>query len=141
MLDFEAQIQGKDVYSAGKLIKEQPKLAEKGDAVIHGKLITDYHTFEKVKCVIDKEHLKFKNGKNNFEFRLTNTYAKNINFEGVRFIGVFQGYKNKILAKVPLETGILKPLKAYQEVRLNASFEVPELNKQDKVTFRVALEF
>ena len=141
LLDFEAQIQGKDVYSAGKLIKEQPKLAVKGDAVIHGKLITDYHTFEKVKCVIDKEHLNFKNGKNNFEFQLTNTYAKNINFEGVRFIGVFQGYKNKILAKVPLETGMLKPLKAYQEVRLNASFEVPELNKQDKVTFRVALEF
>ena len=109
--------------------------------MIHGKLITDYHTFEKVKCVIDKEHLNFKNGKNNFEFQLTNTYAKNINFEGVRFIGVFQGYKNKILAKVPLETGMLKPLKAYQKVRLNASFEVPELNKQDKVTFRVALEF
>ncbi len=141
LMDFEDQIQGKDVYSAGKLIKEQPVLAQKRDELIHGKLINDYHTFEKVKCIIDKEQLNFKNGKNKFEFHLTNTYAKNINFEGVRFIGVFQGYKNKILAKVPLEIKTLKPLKAYQDTWLNATFEAPELNKQDKITFRVALEF
>ena len=141
LLQFEDQIQGKDVYSAGKLIEEQPKLAQKNDAVIHGKLIKDYHTFEKVKCIIDEDQLVFKNGKNNFEFEFTNTYAKNINFEGVRFVGVFQGYKNSILAKVPLEIKTLKPLKAYQNVRMNAAFEAPELKNHDKVTFRVALEF
>jgi hypothetical protein len=141
LLEFEAQIQGKDVYSAGKLIKEQPKLAQKQDDLIQGRLIHDYHTFEKVKCIINEEQLNFRGGKNKFEFHLTNTYAKNINFERVRFIGVFQGYKNKILAKVPLEIEALKPLKAYEDIRLNATFEAPELNKQDKVTFRVALEF
>ena len=59
----------------------------------------------------------------------------------MRFVGVFQGYKNSILAKVPLEIKTLKPLKAYQSVRMNATFEAPELKNQDKVTFRVALEF
>ena len=123
------------------MIKEEPILAQKKDDSILGKLIHDYHTFEKVKCIINEEQLNLMGGKNKFEFHLTNTYAKNINFERVRFIGVFQGYKNKILAKVPLEIEALKPLKAYEDIRLNATFEAPELNKQDKVTFRVALEF
>jgi hypothetical protein len=141
LLDYEANIQGEDVFSASTLIKDQPKLAIKNHTLLYGKPISNYRTFEKVKCLIDQDNLIIKRGKNDFQVRLINTYGKNITFEEVRFIGVFQGYKNKIMAKVPLEINNINSLAAHQEIILNASFELPELESYQGLTFRVALEF
>ena len=141
LLDYEAKIQGEDVYSASTLIKDQSILAKKNHTFIHGKPISGYRTFEKVRCLIDQDKMPVRKGKNDFQFRLINTYGKNITFEDVRFIGVFQGYKNKIIARVPLEINELNSLASHQETILNASFVAPELESTKGLTFRVAIEF
>jgi len=141
LLDYESKIQGEDVFSASTLIKDQPKLADKNHTFIYGKPISNYSTFEKVRCLIDQDNMLIGPGKNEFQVRLINTYGKNITFEEVRFVGVFQGYKNKIIAKVPLEINKISSLAAHQEIILNASFEAPELESYKGSTFRVALEF
>lgn len=139
--DFEAEIQGENVYSASTFIKDQPKLAKKNNLYIYGKPISDYSTFEKVQCTIENDQFLIQNGKNEFQFRMKNTYAKNITFEQVKFIGVFQGFRNKIIARVPLDIKFPETLGPNQEIVLNASFEAPELDSENELSFRVALEF
>ena len=141
LLDYEANMQGEDVYSATPYVKTQPKLAKRYNRFIYGKLIPDYHTFEKVKCIIETEELTVHSGTNEFEFRFINTYDKNITFDQVRFIGVFQGYKNRIIAKVPLQIIDTEGLNAKEEKVMNAIYKAPELPQNETVTFRVALEF
>jgi len=139
--DYEAKIQGEDVYSASTFIKDPPELAKKNNSALYGKPISNYNTFEKVKCIIDLDTLLIKKEKYDFQFRFINTYAKNITFGQVRFVGVFQGYRNKIIATVPLEVQAPISLDAKQEIVLTASFDVPALNQPDELSFRVALEF
>ncbi len=141
LLDFEANMQGEDIYSATSYIKNQPKLAKRYSSFIYGKLIPDYHTFEKVICNIETEALTFHPGTNEFEFRFINTYDKNITFDQVRFVGVFQGYKNRIIAKVPLQVVDVDSLMAKEEKVIQAVFEAPEIPQNEAMTFRVALEF
>lgn len=140
LLDYEDKLQGEDVYTASSHLKELPKLAKRYSTYIHGELISDYQTFEKVKCIIEDKALVINPGTNEFTFSFENTYDKDISFEHVKFYGVFQGYKNKILAKVPLqitETG----LKARENKIIMAQFEAPELEGFGEATFRVAIEF
>ena len=139
--DYEAKMQGENVYSASTFIKDQPELAKKNNSAFFGKPISNYNTFEKVKCMIDQDTLLIKKEKTNFQFRFINTYAKNITFGQVRFIGVFQGYRNKIIAKVPLKVQYPVSLGAKQEIVLTGSFDSPDLNLSDELSFRVALEF
>ncbi len=139
--DYEAKIQGENVYSASTFIKDPPELAKKNNSALYGKPISNYNTFEKVKCIIDLDMLLIKKEKYDFQFRFINTYAKNITFGQVRFVGVFQGYRNKIIATVPLEVQAPISLDAKQEIVLTASFDVPDLNSPDELSFRVALEF
>ena len=139
--DYEAKIQGENVYSASTFIKDPPELAKKNNSALYGKPISNYNTFEKVKCIIDQDTLLIKKEKYDFQFRFINTYAKNITFGQVRFVGVFQGYRNKIIATVPLEVQAPISLDAKQEMVITASFDVPALNSPDELSFRVALEF
>jgi hypothetical protein len=141
LLDFEANMQGEDVYSATSYVKDQPKLAKRYNSYIYGKLIKDYQTFEKVQCLIQSQELSIKSGINEFEFTLINTYDKNITFEHVHFYGVFQGYKNKILAKVPLQISGVTNLMPNEKNVFKAVFEAPKLTENENITFRVALEF
>ncbi|MEL4456813.1 ArnT family glycosyltransferase [Lutimonas vermicola] len=141
LLDFEANMQGEDIYSANSYVKNQPKLAKRYSSFIYGKLIPDYQTFEKVICRIETEALTFHPGTNQFEFRFINTYDKNITFDQVRFVGVFQGYKNRIIAKVPLQVVHPESLMAKKEKVMRAVFEAPEIPQNEAITFRVALEF
>ena len=76
-----------------------------------------------------------------FQFSLTNTYNKNITFRHVKFIGVFQGYKNKILAKVPLIIHNIQGLKANEKKLFQATFKTPNIEMEGDITFRVALQF
>ena len=139
--DFEANMQGEHVYGATYYNKNFPILYKKNNSVIYGKPISNYYTFEKVKCLIESDNITIKKTKNEFQFKLINTYAKNITFGQVRFIGVFQGFRNKIIAKVPLEIEFPQSLGPHEELVLNASFKTPELNSDGDLSFRVALEF
>ena len=141
MLDFEANMQGDSIYSATYYVKDQPKLAKKNSRYIYGKMISDYNTFEKVLCSIASEEIKLTSGINEIEFDLINTYDKNITFENVKFVGVFQGFKSKIIAKVPLQINDLDPLNSKGQKTLVAKFELPELPEDEDITLRVALEF
>ena len=141
LLDFEANMQGEDIYSATSYVKNQEKLAKRYSSFIYGKLIPDYHTFEKVICNIETETLTLYPGTNEFEFRFINTYDKNITFDQVKFVGVFQGYKNRIITKVPLQVVDVESLMAKEEKVMQAVFEAPEIPENEDITFRVALEF
>lgn len=138
---FEKKMQGEDVYSATSYVKNQPKLAKRYSSYMYGKLIKDYQTFEKAQCLIKSPELSFSWGSNEFEFTLINTYDKNITFDQVHFYGVFQGYKNKILAKVPLQISNIKSLNPNEQIVFKAVFDAPKLNENEAITFRVALEF
>ena len=108
---------------------------------MYGKQIKNYQTFEKAQCLIKSRELSFSEGSNEFEFTLINTYNKTITFDQVHFYGVFQGYKNKILAKVPLQISNRRSLKPNEQIVFKAVFDAPKLSETDAITFRVALEF
>ena len=142
LLDFEEKMQGENVYGVSKLLVKDPVLVKKNKTFLNGSAIQNYTTFQKVKCIIKEEDLIITEGKeNNFKFTFINTYNKNINFEHVKFIGVFQGFKNKILAKVPLRIINLSDLNAYENKVFEATFVAPLLEKNKNISFRVALEF
>ena len=141
LLDFEANMQGEQVYSATPYVKDQPILTTKGTKLIYGKPISNYQTFEKASCIINSEQLILKPGENKIDFTITNTYNKNITFDNVRFIGVFQAPKKKVVAKVPLQTIDNKELKAFENRLIEATFICPDLPKDEDLYFRVAIEF
>jgi len=142
LLDFESEMQHENVYSVSKLLKNAPFLVKKNDISLNGFPIDDYTTFQKVTCIINNDELKIKKGVDvDFQFTFTNTYNKNINFKNVKFIGVFQGFKNKILSKVPLSIKNMHDLKAIEKTVFKASFRAPDLENKGNITFRVALQF
>ena len=139
--DFEENMQGEDVYSATSYVKDQPKLAKRYSSYIYGRLIENYQTFEKVRCLIESQELSVALGENRFEFTMVNTYDKKITFENVLFYGVFQGYKNKVLAKVPLQITGATYLMPNEKKVFKAIFNTPKIAENELITFRVALEF
>ena len=138
---FEEKMQSEDVYSATPYVKNQPKLAKRYSSYMYGKLIKNYQTFEKVQCLIESQELSLTTGHNEIEFTIINTYNKNITFDQVHFYGVFQGYKNKILAKVPLQISNIRSLKPNEQIVFKAIFDAPKLSENEVITFRLALEF
>jgi len=134
-------MQSEDVYSATPYVKNQPKLAKRYSSYMYGKLIKNYQTFEKVQCLIESQELSLTTGHNEIEFTIINTYNKNITFDQVHFYGVFQGYKNKILAKVPLQISNIRSLKPNEQIVFKAIFDAPKLSENEVITFRLALEF
>ncbi|MCD6544959.1 MAG: glycosyltransferase family 39 protein [Flavobacteriaceae bacterium] len=142
LIDFEDNMQDKNLYTASKRLKEAPFLVIRKRDSLNGFPIQNYNTFQKVKCIIENDKMMMNEGeKLNFQFKFINTYPKNINFDHVKFIGVFQGHKNKILTKVPIHIYNLKSLYADEEIVFNATITVPKLNKSENISFRVALEF
>ncbi len=141
LVDFEANMQGEDVHTATTYVKDQPKLATRYSTNIYGKPISNYQTFEKVKCLIELAEIKVKPGQNEFEFTFINTYNKNITFDHIRFVGVFQASQNKIITKVPIQTVDNKELKALENRLIKASFIRPDLPENEEITFRVGIEF
>ncbi len=142
LLDFEKEMQNKNVYGVGKFLTNAGFLVNKDGDRLNGFPINNYTTFQKVTCIIDQKEIVIENaGDIDFQFILTNTYNKNITFKNVKFIGVFQGYKNKILVKVPLQIKDLHNLSQNEKSRILASFKAPKLETEEKVTFRVALQF
>jgi len=140
LLGYEANMQGENVFTASSHLEKHPRLAKRYSRYIHGALINNYQTFEKVKCIIEAKEMVIKPGMNEVTFTFENTYDKNITFDKVQFYGVFQGFKNKILTKVPLKIANTE-VKAFEKKSLIAQFEAPELIENEEVTFRVAIEF
>lgn len=141
LLDFEANMQGEDIYSATPFVKDQPILAKRKNKYLYGKSIVNYQSFEKATCIITSEKLLVKPGQNKFEFTFSNTYDKNITFDNIRFIGVFQAPKKGILAKVELQTTDNTGLKEFENRLIEATFIRPDLPEEEELTFRVAIEF
>ncbi|MBV1888223.1 MAG: glycosyltransferase family 39 protein, partial [Urechidicola sp.] len=114
-LDFEKTMQHENVYSASKHLLNDSLLVKKEKNFLKGRSIQNYTTFQKVKCTINNPYFTITLGKkNDFKFTFINTYDKNIDFKNVKFIGVFQGYRNKILARVSLQINNLSDLKAFE---------------------------
>lgn len=142
MTDFEEKMQHDNIYVVSNLFTNAPFLVKKKKDSLKGFPIQDYTTFQKVHCIIEDDHLIMKEGeKINFQFKFQNSYDKNINFDHVKIVGVFQGYKNIVLAKVPVIISNMGSLKAKQEKVFNASIIVPKIDYNDKISFRIALNF
>ncbi len=141
LTDFEKNIQHDDVYVASKFVKA-PFLVKRKDSPLNGFLVKDYVTFQNVECIIPIKDLSLiKNKKVEFSFKFINTTNENLTFENVKFTGVFQGNKNIILEKVPLKINDLTNIEANQEIVFKATFICPNIDYDDKITFRVALRF
>ncbi len=149
LIDFEDKMQNKNLYVVGKrlinspfLIKQKSRSHSRPYTDIYGFPVKNYSTFQKVKCIIENDKLKMNSvEKLNFQFNFINTYSKNINFDNVKFIGVFQDPKNIIITKVPIHISNLKPLHAGEEIIFDANISVPKLYEENNISFRVALEF
>ncbi len=149
LVDFENNMQNKNLYVVGKLLKNFPFLIKQKNRShsrpftdLYGFPVQNYTTFQKVKCIIETDEIMMNEGeKISFQFKFSNTYSKNINFDHVKFIGVFQGHKNKILTKIPIHISNLKPLLSDEEILFDATITVPKLDKEENISFRVALEF
>lgn len=141
LIDFEENMQGKNIFTVSKYKSNLPEIASRTGRIYYGKPIDNYHTFEKVNCTINENELSVSTGLNSFEFTLTNPYKRTIEFDNVDLIGVFQGSKNKILFKVPIETEKINPLDPNEQRVITASFELTEIMQTDNLTFRVALDF
>ncbi|MCA0932975.1 glycosyltransferase family 39 protein [Lutimonas saemankumensis] len=141
LLDFEENMQGMNVYSVSKYESDLPEIASRTGRIYYGKAIDNYYTFEKVKCEISGDEIHIVNGLNTIEFTLTNNYKRTIFFDNVDLVGVFQGSKNKILLKVPLNTEKLNPLEANEKKTIRADFYISEMPSSEKMTFRAGLDF
>lgn len=137
----EHEIQNKDVVVVTKLIEGYP-IFKKRENTYYGIDINNYKTFERVECIIPEKEIILYAGKEKvISFEFFNTLDKDISFENVKFIGVFQGNKNKILEKVPLFITGLKPLKGKEKVVVEAKFIVPDISFGEGTTFRIAIQF
>lgn len=140
--NFEKNMQHENIYAIGSYKDAAPLLFVYDDDEVHGKPIADYTTFQRVTCTIDQERLDLKQNQTvYFNFTLKNTYDKSINLHSVKFVGVFQNKKGNILAEIPLEINNKEELRPLEERLLNTSFVVPNLNNEEEITFRVAVEF
>ncbi|WKK66015.1 ArnT family glycosyltransferase [Lutimonas zeaxanthinifaciens] len=141
LLDFEENMQGSNIYSVSKYKSDLPEIASRTGRIYYGKPIDNYHTFEKVKCVMDKNQLNIVQGLNTIEFTLTNDYERTIVFDHVDLVGVFQGSKNKIILTVPLQAAKIDPIEANEKRKITASFNLTEMPSSEMLTFRIALDF
>ena len=138
----EERLQGFDVFAVGNRDHHGPKIIDKPDIVFYGKAIDNYHTFEKVTCELLLDGTTWKKGENkNIRFKIKNNYPKNITFENLEFLGVFQGYKNKVLGQVPIKVNMSKGLMPGEEVEFEGNLIVPEIESSEHLTIRVAISF
>jgi len=142
LLGFEEMMQQENVYAVGLSNENGTLLMKIKKREIRGIPIDNYTTFQKIKCTINEELLTVSKNKTiYFTFNCYNLYNKKINLSSAKFIGVFQGNKNKIISKVPLIIEKLVPIEPFEEQLFQASFVVPKIESNDELTFRVAVEF
>jgi hypothetical protein len=141
LYNFEHDVQHKNVTIEGDKINGY-NLYEKGNNIYYAENIDDYITFQKVRCFIEKPQLVFNSGKKEVvEIEIYNPYTKIVNFNSVKFVGVFQARKNAIIKEIPL---VLDPdfsLEPQEKKLVRANFIMPKIKSSENITFRVALKF
>jgi len=138
--DSEAYMQHKDVYAVSDIVKG-PLLVMKGDKKLKGVAIDDFTTFQKIKCTLPDEEMMLTPGKNiKISFEIFNTYQKDITFENVEILGVFQK-KKKVLKEISLNFDDLRSMKAKEKRTLETSFTAPDIKYDKETTFRISLRF
>ncbi|MFD1314979.1 ArnT family glycosyltransferase [Namhaeicola litoreus] len=141
---FEDHMQHENVFAVGTLIEGTPaaKRNSSSDKWINIIPIENYQTYQKLQCIIEIPSFELKENER-FEFSLVvkSIYPESVDWSNTVFFGVFQGEKNKILAKIPLIIESLPVLKQADTFLLSASFIVPTIVEKEDVTFRVGLGF
>jgi hypothetical protein len=138
--DSEAYMQHKNIFAVSDTING-PLMVMKGDKKLNGILIDDFTTFEKVKLSLsDKEIYIIPGTEVKISFEFYNSYQKDITFENVEILGVFQK-KKKILKEVPLQIEGLEMLKPKEKRIFETSFVAPDMIYDDETTFRLSLRF
>lgn len=141
IINSESIMQNKDVVAVGSRISGYP-IVNKNKKMHFGVNINNYQTFQKVKCIIPEKEIIIKPGEEQIiRFEFINVYNKTITFENMHFIGVFQGNEKNEMKKVPLIIKDLKQINGNEKMVLEAKFINPELQFNDKLTFRIAIQF
>ena len=141
IINSEKIIHNKDVVAVGSKINGYP-IVNKNKKMHFGVNINNYQTFQKVKCIIPEKEIIIKPGEEQIiRFEFINVYNKTITFENMHFIGVFQGNEKNEMKKVPLIIKDLKQINGNEKMVLEAKFINPELQFNDKLTFRIAIQF
>ncbi|MCK5637627.1 MAG: glycosyltransferase family 39 protein [Flavobacteriaceae bacterium] len=141
IINSERIMQNKDVVAVGSKINGYP-IVNKNKKMHFGVNINNYQTFQKVKCIIPEKEIIIKPGEEQIiRFEFINVYNKTITFENMHFIGVFQGNEKNEMKKVPLIIKDLKQINGNEKMVLEAKFINPELQFNDKLTFRIAIQF
>lgn len=140
--NYEETMQGENLFAVSTPMIDSPNLVNIKRKSLNGVALDNFNTFQKVKCLIENEQLILtENKKVNFEFTFINTYSKDINFDHVRFYGIFQGKKNIVLNKSLMDIQNITPLRANETKVLKASFKAPKIDYKGDITFRVGIEF
>lgn len=141
LYDFEKAMQGEQLTVVGDSIQGYP-LFNVGKHQYLGDDIEDYRSYQKLQCTITEPSLSFAQGEEGkIKFEIYNSYPLEVPLKNVKFAGVFQGKKNRILKKVPLSLSQNLTLQPGETKLLEAFFEMPDLPDTGPVTFRVALKF
>lgn len=136
----EAYMQHKDIYAVSDVVKG-PLLVMKGDKKLKGIAINNFTTFQKVKCTLPGNEMILTPGKEvKLSFEIFNSYQKDITFENVEILGVFQK-KKKVLKEIALEFEDLELMKAKEKRTLKTSFTAPDIEYDKETTFRISLRF
>lgn len=141
LYDFEQQMQHKNVSIVGDSISGYPLFYE-DKRQFYGDDIKGYSTFQKLSCTILEAMPTVKPGqKANFSFEIYNPYNVEVKLEKLKFVGVIQAKKNRIIEEVALHLDKDRILPAKATSHIEASFTMPKINTTEPLTFRVAIKF
>jgi len=124
-------------YKHGKLLSKKRK------KLYYGQKIKNYTTFQHLKCKIEKAELNLK-GKliYHLTFELENPYNKSLPLANIKFYGVFQTKKNKLIATVKLKNiNNLNKLEPKTSYKVKVEFLIPKKLNPLTTTFRIGLGF
>jgi hypothetical protein len=142
LLDTESNLQGRKVFAIGKQLTGHTFLTRKMDQDLYGYEIDPFRSFQNIECRIESESLEMLSGKKvNIPFKLVNTYDRELDFDNVRLMGIFQNRKKLVLAELELNFPKLKRLKPHEIQELEAVFKVPDTLQNTGVTFRIGASF
>jgi len=139
--NFEQYMQHENVTIVGKKIAGY-QLFKKGKDTYFGNDVTDYNSFQKIKCSFSqKQIILARNKKQQLSFEIYNPYNHVISFDTVNFAAVFQGKKNRLLAEIPIEIDTNFSIKAGEKKLINAYLNVPKDINSEMLTLRIVLKF
>ena len=142
LLDTESKMQDRSVVVVGKQLTEYTFLTHKIDRDLYGRDIDSYSRYQFIECLIEQESLEMQPGTTHrIPFKLVNTYDKEISFEKIRLLGIFQNRRKLVLEEIELKLSNLSGLKPHETRELEAIIRVPDNLNDKQVTFRIGASF